>query len=41
MAGAKEKAQDMHEAAIDSLKTFGPEADLLRQLSQFIIDRKN
>ncbi|NBS16199.1 MAG: geranyl transferase [Gammaproteobacteria bacterium] len=41
MAGAKEKAQDMHEAAIDSLKTLGPEADLLRQLSQFIIDRKN
>ena len=41
MAGAKEKAQDMHEAALDSLKAFGPEADLLRQLSQFIIDRKN
>lgn len=41
MAGAKEKAQDMHEAAIDSLKTLGPEADLLRQLSQFIIDRKS
>lgn len=41
MAGAKEKAQNMHEEALESLKSFGPEADLLRQLSQFIIDRKH
>lgn len=41
LAGAKEKALEMHEAALDSLKGFGKEADLLRDLSQFIIERKN
>jgi geranylgeranyl pyrophosphate synthase len=41
LAGAKEKALEMHEAALESLKGFGKEADLLRELSRFIIERKN
>lgn len=39
MAGAKQKAQELHEKAIDSLSIFGPEADLLRDLSLYIIQR--
>lgn len=39
MAGAKLKAQELHEKAIDSLSIFGPEADLLRDLSLYIIQR--
>lgn len=41
LAGAKRKALEMHEAALDSLNTFGPEADLLRDISSFIIERKH
>ena len=41
LAGAKRKALEMHEAALDSLKTLGPEADLLRDISSFIIERKH
>ena len=39
MAGAKQKAQELHEKAIASLDAFGPEADLLRDLSLYIIQR--
>jgi geranylgeranyl diphosphate synthase, type II len=39
MAGAKQKAQELHELAIDSLSAFGSEADLLRDLSLYIIQR--
>ncbi len=39
MAGAKQKAQELHEKAIDSLSVFGEEADLLRDLSLYIIQR--
>lgn len=39
MAGAKQKAQELHEKAIDSLSVFGTEADLLRDLSLYIIQR--
>ena len=39
MAGAKEKAQELHEQAVASLASFGPEADLLRDLSLYIIER--
>ena len=39
MAGAKNKAQELHEQAIASLADFGPEADLLRDLSLYIIER--
>ena len=39
MAGAKQMALDLHEKAIDNLKMFGPEADLLRDLSRYIIER--
>jgi geranylgeranyl pyrophosphate synthase len=39
MAGAKQKAQELHEKAIDSLAVFGAEADLLRDLSLYIIQR--
>ena len=39
LAGAKQKAQELHERAIDSLSVFGKEADLLRDLSLYIIQR--
>jgi geranylgeranyl pyrophosphate synthase len=39
MVGAKQKAQELHEKAIDSLSMFGAEADLLRDLSLYIIQR--
>ncbi len=39
MAGAKQKAQELHEKAIESLAIFGAEADLLRALSLYIIQR--
>ena len=39
LAGAKQKAQDLHEQAVESLTGFGAEADLLRDLSLYIIQR--
>jgi farnesyl diphosphate synthase len=39
MAGAKQKAQELHEQAVASLVGFGNEADLLRDLSLYIIER--
>ncbi|OQK16296.1 geranyl transferase [Methyloprofundus sedimenti] len=39
LAGAKQKAQDLHEQAVESLSGFGAEADLLRDLSLYIIQR--
>ena len=39
MAGAKQKAQELHEHALASLSSFGGEADLLRDLSLYIIER--
>ncbi len=39
LAGAKQKAQELHEKAIESLSGFGKEADLLRDLSLYIIQR--
>jgi geranylgeranyl pyrophosphate synthase len=39
LAGAKKKAQELHEKALDSLSIFGREADLLRDLSLYIIQR--
>lgn len=41
MAGAKEKAQELHEQAVASLAGFGSEADLLRDLSLYIIERSH
>ncbi len=39
LSGAKEKAQELHEQAIESLSSFGPEADLLRVFFLYIIQR--
>ncbi len=39
LAGAKQKALELHEQAIESLSGFGAEADLLRDLSLYIIQR--
>ncbi|WP_024297877.1 (2E,6E)-farnesyl diphosphate synthase [Methylomicrobium lacus] len=39
LAGAKQKAQELHEKALDCLSIFGNEADLLRDLSLYIIER--
>ena len=41
LAGAKQKAQELHEKAIESLSGFGEEADLLRDLSLYIIQRSH
>ncbi|MBL1264549.1 (2E,6E)-farnesyl diphosphate synthase [Candidatus Methylomicrobium oryzae] len=41
LAGAKQKAQELHEKALDSLSIFGSEADLLRDLSLYIIERNH
>jgi farnesyl diphosphate synthase len=41
MVGAKQKAADLHREALDSLKGFGAEADLLRGLASFIIQRRS
>jgi len=41
MAGAKQKAQELHEQAVESLAGFGAEADLLRDLSLYIIKRSH
>lgn len=41
LAGAKQKAADLHEQALASLSVFGKEADYLRELSSFIIQRRN
>jgi farnesyl diphosphate synthase len=39
MAEAKQKALELHQQALLSLKDFGSEADLLRDLSLYIIER--
>ncbi|MGZ8227218.1 MAG: (2E,6E)-farnesyl diphosphate synthase [Methylococcaceae bacterium] len=41
MAGAKQKALELHEKALDSLSIFGDEADLLRDLSLYTIQRNH
>ena len=41
MAGAKQKAQELHEQAVESLSSFGSKADLLRELSLYIIERSH
>jgi len=39
LAGAKQKALELHEKALECLDIFGSEADLLRDLSLYIIQR--
>jgi len=39
LAGAKQKALELHEQALNSLSSFGSEADVLRELSLYIIER--
>lgn len=39
--GAKTKARELHEEAIFSLEEFGSEADPLRWISAYIVDRNN
>ncbi|MEQ1636542.1 MAG: (2E,6E)-farnesyl diphosphate synthase [Methylococcales bacterium] len=41
MAGAKQKAQELHDRALQSLTGLGAEADYLRDLSLFIIQRRH
>jgi farnesyl diphosphate synthase len=41
LSGAKDKAADLHEQAITSLADFGEEADYLRDISSFIVQRKS
>ena len=39
LAGAQEKAQQLHQEALAALASFGEQADALRQLSAYIINR--
>ncbi len=39
--GAREKAQALHQEALDGLAIFGPEAEPLRQISAYIVERAN
>lgn len=39
MAGAKQKLQLLHQESLAALDDFGPEADLLRNIAQFIVQR--
>ena len=39
LSGAKQKAQELHEKAIENLAYFGAQADVLRNLSLYIIQR--
>jgi len=41
LAGAKQKAQELHEKALENLAHFGDEANLLRELSLYIIQRNH
>lgn len=41
LAGAKQKALEMHEEALNALAVLGAEADLLRDLSRFIVQRNH
>jgi farnesyl diphosphate synthase len=41
MAGAKQKALELHEMALHNLSAFGAKADLLRDLSLYIIQRNH
>jgi farnesyl diphosphate synthase len=41
MAGAKQKALELHEKALECVSVFGKEADLLRDLSLYIIQRNH
>lgn len=41
LAGAKKKANELHEKAIECLSSFGNEAELLRDLSLYIIERNH
>jgi geranylgeranyl pyrophosphate synthase len=41
LAGAKQKALELHQKALESLSIFGNEADLLRDLSLYIIERNH
>jgi farnesyl diphosphate synthase len=40
LAGAKQKARELHEEALDTLSGLGAEAEILRALSRFIIERR-
>mgnify|MGYP000660465243 FL=1 len=39
MVGAKEKLRLLHQESLAALDGFGPEADLLRNIAQFIVQR--
>lgn len=41
LAGAKQKTEELHVAALEALRDFGAEMDLLRELSRFIIQRQS
>jgi len=39
LAGAREKADTLADEAVNALRFFGPEADRLRELARFIVER--
>ncbi len=41
MAGAKQKARDMHDQAVAALEPLGANADMLKAISLYIIERRH
>lgn len=41
LQAAREKTQDLHEQALQSIKQFGPEADILRSISRWFVERSH
>lgn len=38
---AQEKAQELHQQALEAIRKFGPEADILRTISQWFVERSH
>lgn len=41
LQAAREKAQDLHQQALDSIQHFGKEADILRSISEWFVERSH
>ena len=41
LAAAREKVEELHQQALDSIAHFGQEADMLRAISQWFVDRSH
>lgn len=41
LQAAREKAQDLHQQALEAINNFGPEADILRSISRWFVERSH